>query len=147
MDEDLASRMLEVMWTLTVNDISYDTMNRIARRIHRLPPRERGTAVRVAEIITDELGAEKARDYVGKALANGLISHREHEEMRAAIALALPREKVPAPVVPLGRELIETQQRVQREFDTLSETARQTLQSPMRSLDEDVRRLRRAWGL
>jgi len=122
-------------------------MSRIARRIHRLTGPERAAPKRVADILAEELGPQKALQYVDKALAAGMIKAREYEQ-RAALILPMPRKEIPPPLVPrMAAELLEGQRRVREDFRKLSGTSQQALRKPFQVLDEDVKRIRKAWGL
>ena len=146
--QELAADMIEALVTQTINDITYRQMSRIARRIHRLTGLERAAAKRVADILAEELGPQKALQYVDKAFAAGMIKAREYEQMRSALILPMPRKEIPPPLVPrMASELLEGQRRVREDFRKLSGTSQQALRKPFQVLDEDVKRIRKAWGL
>ena len=147
-DQELAADMIEALVTQTINDITYKQMSRIARRIHRLTGLERAAPKRVADILAEELSPQKALQYVDKAFAAGMIKAREYEQMRAALILPLPRKEIPPPLVPrMASELLEGQRRLREDFRKLSGTSQQALRKPFEVLDEDVKRIRKAWGL
>jgi len=147
-DQELAADMIEALVTQTINDITYEQMSRIARRIHRLTGLERAAPKRVADILAEELGPQKALQYVDKALASGMIKAREYEQMRAALILPMPRKGIPPPLVPrMASELLEGQRRIREDFRKLSGASQQALRKPFQVLDEDVKRIRKAWGL
>jgi len=146
--ETLSAKMLKALVGRTINDISYEEMNRIIRRIQRMPQRERDAPKRVADVLAEEIGEKKALTYVDKALAAGMITARDYEQMRAALIFPIPRAEVPAPTVARGAaELIETQRRVREDFKRLSGASQEALRKPLEALDKDVKRLRKAWGL
>jgi len=133
---------------LTIDDITYEQMSRIARRIHRLSGPERNVPKRVADILAEELSPQKALQYVDKAFAAGMIKAREYEQMRAALILPMPRKEIPPPLVPrMASELLEGQRRLREDFRKLSGTSQQALRKPFQVLDEDVKRIRKAWRL
>lgn len=145
---ELATRMIDVLVTRTIDDITRDEMNRIVRTLSRMPTRERGVPKRVADVLAAEIGPQRALVYMDKAFAAGSIKSREYNEMRAALILPLPRKEIPPPVVAqMSRELLETQQRLREEFRRLTGAGRQGLEKPFRDLDEDVKRIRKSWGL
>lgn len=147
-EDTIAARMLKALVTRTINDISYETMGRIVRRLQRMSIGERGSEKRVAEALSEELGREKALEYVEKALAGGMITARQYEPLRAHLIFGLPREEIPIPWAGRGRkELLETQKRLQRDFTALGQGSREAFEAPMKALNKDVQRLRRAWGL
>ena len=147
-EQTLAAQLLKVLVTRSINDITHEQMSRIARRIHRLTGPERDVPKRVADILAEELGPQKALQYIDKALAAGMIKAREYEQMRAALLLPLPRKEIPPPVVPrMASELLEGQRRVREDFRKLSGAGQQALQKPFQVLDEDVKRIRKSWGL
>ncbi|KKL46597.1 hypothetical protein LCGC14_2343940, partial [marine sediment metagenome] len=94
------------------------------------------------------LGAQKALEYLDKSLAAGLINKRDFEAMRASLILPLPREEIPRPVVArMSAELLETQTRLRGEVRRLRQTGSTAFKTPFKALDDDVKRLRRAWGV
>jgi len=147
-DQELAADMIQALASLTIDDITYVQMSRIARRIHRLSGPERNVPKRVADILAEELGPRKALGYIDKALAAGMIKAREYDEMRAALLLPMPRKEIPPPLVPrMASELLEGQRRIREDFRKLPGMSQQTLRKPFQVLDEDVKRIRKAWGL
>jgi len=146
--ETLSAQMIKTLETKTINDITYEEMNRIIHRIQGMPQRERDAPKRVADVLAEEIGIKKALQYVDKALAAGMITARDYEQMRAALILPLPRAEIPAPTV--AREaagLLETHVRMRQDFRRLSGAGREALRKPMEALDQDVKRIRKAWGL
>jgi len=147
-DQELAADIIQALASLTIDDITYEQMSRIARRIHRLSGPERNVPKRVADILAEELSPQKALQYVDKAFAAGMIKAREYEQMRVALVLPMPRKEIPPPLVPrMASELLEGQRRVREDFRKLSGTSQQALRKPFQVLDEDVKRIRKAWGL
>ena len=147
-DQELAADIIQALASLTIDDITYEQMSRIARRIHRLSGPERNVPKRVADILAEELSPQKALQYVDKAFAAGMIKAREYEQMRAALILPMPRKEIPPPLVPrMASELLEGQRRVREDFRKLPGTSQQALRKPFQVLDEDVKRIRKAWGL
>ena len=147
-DQELAADMIEALASLPIDDITYEQMSRIARRIHRLSGPERNVPKRVADILAEELSPQKALQYVDKAFAAGMIKAREYDKMRAALILPLPRKEIPPPLVPrMASELLEGQRRIREDFRKLSGTSQQALRKPFQVLDEDVKRIRKAWRL
>jgi len=146
-EDTIASQMLKGLVTGSINDITYEQMNRIVRALQRMSRGERDAPKLVAAVLTEELGPQKALGYLDKSLAAGLIKKRDYEAMRAALILPLPREEIPRPAVAkAAAELVETQTRMRGEVRRLRRTGSQALERPFRALDEDVKRLRRAWG-
>jgi len=132
----------------TIDDISYEQMSRIVRRLNRMSREDRGASKRVAEVLLDELGANKALVYVEKAFANGAIQSREYYALRGFIVLPKPREVTVAPTAGIAsQQLIEGEKKLQQQFGQLTEAGKEALGTPFRMLDKDVKRLRRAWGL
>ena len=147
-DDSLATRVLKTLVNRTINDITYDQMNRIVRRLSRMPERERGIPRRVADVLSDELGAQKALVYIDKALAAGQIKVREYDEMRAALLLPLPRREIPAPVIrKMAAEVVQGQERLREDFRKLTGMGQDAFRKPFKKVDEDVQRIKKAWGL
>ena len=147
-EDVIGDRVITTLLTRTINDITVDQMNRIVRRLSRMPRAERGIPKRVADVIADELGPQKALQYVDKALAAGQISAREYDEMRAALLLPMPRAEIPAPTIRrMAGELLQTQQRMREDFKKLTGQGQQAFRKPLQAIDEDVKRIRKAWGL
>ena len=94
-EDTVGTRILKTLVTGSINDITYEQMNRIVRRLSRMPVRERGIPMRVADVLADELGPQKALQYLDKALAAGQMKAREYDEMRAALLLPMPRKEIP----------------------------------------------------
>ena len=147
-EDTVGVRILKTLVTRTINDVTMDQMNRIVRRLNRMPRTDRGIPRRVAEVLADELGSQKAVQYLDKALAAGQIKAREYDEMRATILLLVPRTEVPTPAVRrMAAELLEGQRRVREDFSRLTGPSREAFRKPFEAVDEDVKRLRKAWGL
>lgn len=66
-EDTVGARILKTLVTRTINDITYEQMNRVARRLSRMPTRERGVPKRVADVLADEIGPQKALQYIDKA--------------------------------------------------------------------------------
>jgi len=145
--ETLSAQMIKTLETRTIDDITYVEMNRIIRRIQQMPQRERDAPKRVADVLAEEIGEKKALTYVDKALAAGMISARDYEQMRAALIFPLPRAEIPPPTVAReAGELLETQRRIRQDFRRLSGVGQEAFRKPFEALDKDVKRLRKAWG-
>jgi len=146
--DPLGERVTSTLLTKTINDISADQMNRIVRRLSRMPQAQRGIPKRVADVITEELGAQKAIQYIDKALAAGQITAREYDEMRAAIILEAPRREIPPPLVrQMSREILQTQEKLREDFRKLTGQGQEAFRKPFQAVDQDVKRIRKAWGL
>ena len=52
-EDTVGARVIKTLVTRTINDITMDQMNRIVRRLSRMPRAERGIAVRVADVIAE----------------------------------------------------------------------------------------------
>ena len=127
--------------------ITSEQMNRIVRAVQRLAANVRDAPLQVADVLTEELGPQRALSYLDRALAGGLIRRRDFETMRSVVLEQLPREEVPAPTVAkAASELLETQTRMRQEIRRLRQTGSRAFEKPFRDLDADVKRLRRAWG-
>jgi hypothetical protein len=146
--QSIGTSILKTLVEHTIDDITYEQMNRIVRRLSRMPESDRHSPVRVGQVIADELGEEKALQYVEKALANGMIKRSEYEPLRAAIILRMPREKIPRPWAAAGAsELLAGQRKLQQDLAKVRELGVKSLQKPMETLNKDIERMRRAWGL
>lgn len=147
-EDTVGVRILKTLIGKTINDITADQMNRIIRRLSRMTTSERGIPKRVAEVIADELGTQKAIQYFDKALAAGQITVREYDEMRATLLLLVPRTEVPTPAVRrMAAELVEGQRKVREDFNRLTGASREAFRKPFEAVDKDVKRLRKSWGL
>ncbi len=147
-EDTVGARILKILVTRTINDITMEQMNRIVRRLSRMPRRERGVPKRVADILADEVGAQKAITYIDKALAAGQIKAREYDEMRAALLLPMPRQEIPIPVIRrMAADLLKGQSTVREDFRNLTSAGQEALSKPFRAVDEDVKRIKKAWGL
>lgn len=147
-EDTVAANIIKVLVTKTINDITYEQMSRIARRLGRMETRERGVPKRVADVLADELGPQKALQYIDKALAAGNIKAREYDEMRAALLLPLPRTEIPAPAIRrMATELVKGQERIREDFRKLTGMGQQAFRKPFQTVDEDVKKMRKALGL
>lgn len=147
-DDTLGTRVLKTLVTKTINDITYEQMSRIVRRLGRMPRTERGIPKRVADVLADELGPQKALQYIDKALAAGQIKAREYDEMRAALLLPLPRTEIPAPAIrKMAAELVQGQEKLREDFRKLTGMGQEAFRKPFEKVDEDVKRLKKAWGI
>jgi len=146
--DPVGERVVTSLLTRTINDITRDQMNRIIRRLSRMPPAERGIPKRVAEVICEELGAQKAIQYIDKALAAGQITVREYDEMRATVLFLAPSREIPPPLVrQMTNEILETQRRIREDFKKLTGEGQQAFRRPFKAVDEDLKRIRKSWGL
>jgi len=147
-DDTLGTRVLKTLVSKTINDITHEQMSRIVRRLGRMPQTERGIPKRVADLLADELGPQKALVYIDKALAAGTIKAREYDEMRAALLLPMARMEIPAPAVrKMAAELMQGHERVREDFRKLTGAGQEAFKKPFKAVDEDVKRLKKAWGL
>ncbi|MBA7671315.1 hypothetical protein ES703_79471 [subsurface metagenome] len=147
-EDTVGARILKTLVTRTINDITMDQMNRIVRRLNRMPRTERGIPKRVADVLADEIGPHKALQYIDKALAAGQITVREYDEMRAALLLPMPRAEIPAPTIRrMAAELVHGQQRLKEDFNKLTGQGQVAFRKPLEAVDQDVKRLRKALGL
>jgi len=147
-EQTLGTQILKGLITKSINDISYEQMNRIVRALQRMSRGERDAPKRVADVLTEELGSEKALEYLDKSLAAGLIKAKDYNQMRSVLILPLPREEIPRPIVArAAAELVETQTRLRQDMGRLAGAGRQALEKPFQALDSDVRKIRKAWGL
>lgn len=145
---ELASRFMQALTSGSLNDISYEEMNRIVRRLKKMPASERMVGVKVGKVLVEELGVKKANSYVEKALADGLISTKEYDELKAAVTLHVPREKLPPSWAGRGqKDLVQAQQKIRSDVSQLTSTGKKVIEAPLRALDKDVERLRKAWGM
>lgn len=145
--ESLAKGMLKALVIGTINDITHTQMNRIITTLQRLSGGERQAPVKVARILADEIGASKATTYVEKAHSEGLIPRRQYDEMRAALVLYSPREKLPAPWEEQRRALVQGQRQLRTSLQELGEVGREVVKAPFTALEKDVQRLKKVWGL
>lgn len=147
-EENIGTSILKTLVEYTIDDISYEQMSRIVHRLNRMPRSDRNIPKRVADVLYEELGAAKSLQYVEKAFANGLIKAQEYWELRASLLLPKPREELPPPLAgTLSRQLIEGQRRLQQDFNKLNEAGKQALATPLQTLNKDIAKLRRVWGL
>ncbi len=147
-EDTVGVRVLKTLINKTINDITMDQMNRIVRRLNRMPRTERGIPKRVADVLADELGPQKAIQYLDKALAAGQIKMREYDEMRAALIFPIPRAEIPYPTVRrMAAELLQGQQRLKEDFNKLTGQGQAAFRKPFEAVDQDVKRLKKAMGL
>ena len=147
-DDTLDTRVLKTLVSRTINDITYEQMGRIVRRLGGMPKTDRGIPRRVADVLADELGPQKAIVYIDKALAAGQIKAREYDEMRAALLLPMPRTEIPAPNIRrMVNELMQGQERVREDFRKLTGVGQEAFKRPFKAVDEDVKKLKKAWGI
>lgn len=147
-EDTVGTRVLKTLVTRTINDITYEQMSRIVRRLGRMPKTDRGIPKRVADVLADELGPQKAIQYIDKALAAGQIKAREYDEMRAALLLPMPRQEIPAPNIRrMVNELMQGQERVREDFHKLTGMGHEAFRKPFEKVDEDVKKLKKAWGI
>ena len=147
-EDTVGASIIKTLVSGTINDITMDQMNRIVRRLSRMARSERGVPKRVADVLADEIGTQKALVYIDKALAAGQLKAREYDEMRAALLLPMPRKEVPDPAIRrMVNELMQGQDRVRENFRRLTGSGQQAFQKPFKAVDEDVKRIRKAWGL
>ena len=147
-DDTLATRVLKTLVSRTINDITYEQMSRIVRRLSRMPKTDRGIPRRVADVLADEIGPQKALVYIDKALAAGQIQAREYDEMRAALLLPMPRREIPAPTIrKMAAELVEGQQKLREDFRKLTGMGQEAFRKPFEKVDEDVKKIKKAWGI
>ncbi len=150
-EQTIGTQLLKTLVEHTIDDITYDQMNKIVYRLSRMSVSERHAPRRLADVLLEELGAEKSVKYIEKAFAMGSISASDYYALRGFITLPLPRAEIarlPRPSAGIGsQQLIEGQKKLQQEFGKLSEAGKEALQAPFEALNKDVQRLRRAWGL
>jgi len=147
-DDMLGTRVLRTLVTRTINDITYEQMSRIVRRLARMRKIDRGIPMRVADVLADELGPQKALQYCDKALAAGQIKLKEYDEMRTALLLPMPREEIPYPTVrKMATELVQGQERVREDFKKLTGAGQDMFRKPFSAVDEDVKRLKKSLGI
>jgi len=109
---------------------------------------DRGAPKRVAEVLYEEIGAEKSIQYVEKAFANGMIKANEYYALRTFLTFPMPRKEIPVPWAGRGsQELLAGQKRLQQDLGKIRDLGLKSLEKPMEALNKDVERLRRAWGI
>jgi hypothetical protein len=147
-EETVGALIIKALVSHTLDDISMDQMNRIVNRLSQMSRPDRDAPVRVALVIADEIGEEKALRYIEQALANGLITKADYEQMRATIVLRMPRTEVPAPWAAAGiKDLLEGQKGIQSDLARLRKTGEKSLVKALEKLNEDIERIKRAWGI
>lgn len=146
LSRDIGSRFIQALTSGSINDITYEQMNRIIRRLKTMTTGTR-TGVKVGRVIVEELGVQKANEYIEKALAQGLLSNKEYEEMKATVLFQVPREQLPSSWAGRGRqELLAGQKKIQKDVAQLTEQGRKAIEAPLRAFNKDVERLKKAWG-
>jgi hypothetical protein len=147
-EQTVGAEIVKTLVGHTIDDITYEQMSRIAHRLNRMSREDRNVPVRVGEVIADELGDQKALQYIEKALANGSIKRRDYEAMRAAIILRMPRTEIPAPWAgSAAQQLLEGQKLLQKDLGKLRQLGLSSLEKAGSKLNQDVERIRRSWGL
>ena len=147
-EDTVGARLIKTLATKTLNDITYETMSRIVRRLGRMSKTDRGIPKRVADVLADEIGPQKALQYLDKALAAGHIKAKEYDEMRSALLLPMPRAEIPAPTVRrMAKELAEGQQRLKEDFNKLTGQGQAAFRKPFEAVEKDVKKMRKALGL
>lgn len=147
-EETVGAHILKTLVGHTIDDITYEQMSRIAHRLNRMSREDRNAPIRVGQVIADELGEQKALQYIEKALANGSIKRKDYEAMRAAILLRMPRSEIPAPWAgAAAQELLAGQKVLQKDLAKLRSLGLSSLEKAGSQLNKDVERLRRSWGL
>lgn len=147
-DDSLAAGFIKALANHTINDISYEQMSRIAHRLAGMPARDRAAPKRVADVLINELGPEKALSYVEKAYANGNIKQKDYFEMRTYIILPMPRSEIPPTLAGINtKQLLYGQKKIQQEFGALTDAGKELLRKPFDDLNKDVTRIKRAWGV
>ena len=144
----VGATMLKLLVTKTINDISYEQMSRIVHRLRDMSREDRNVPPRVAQVLHEELGFEKALKYIEKGLASGAISARDYYQMRGAITLLAPKRKLPEPWAGAGsRELLAKQKELRKGYRGLPPAAREAIKGPFGKVDAEIEKLRKAWGL
>lgn len=150
-ENTIGAQLLKTLVDHSVDDISYEQMSRIARRLGRMSTQDRGATKRVAGVLLDELGPEKALNYIEKTFAAGRIKANDYYALRGFIVLPLPRKEVtalPAPWAGAGsQQLIQGQKRLQEDLGKIRDLGLTALEKPASDLNKDIQALRRVWGL
>lgn len=132
----------------SIDNITQDQMNRIVRRLSGMSHADRMAPQRVGMVLRDELGEQKALQYVDKAIANGLVKARDYEALRAGILFTVPEKERPINVLgPAARELVHQQHKLQQDLGRIRAMGDKTLEKTAGKLNQDVEKLRRSWGL
>ncbi len=147
-EQTLGVQFIKALTEHTINDITLDQMNRIVRRLNRMSQSDRDAPKRVAEVLYDELGADKALQYIERAFANGTIPATKYYALRGFIVFPKPREVTVRPAAGIGsQQLIAGQKRIQQDLAKVRELGIEAVETPMRNLNKDIARLRRSWGI
>lgn len=147
-DDSLAAGFIKALANHTINDISYEQMSRIAHRLAGMPARDRAAPRRVADVLINELGPEKALSYVEKAFQAGNITQKAYFEMRTYLILPMPRQEIPQPLGGIASmQLLSGQKRLQQDFGQLNNMGKELLRKPFDDVNKDIQRIRRAWGV
>lgn len=147
-EQNIGTQLLKTLVEHTINDITYEQMNRIVRRLQRMSQSDRNAPQRVAEVLYEELGADKSLQYVEKAFANGMIKATEYYKLRAVLIFTKPREVTVPPAAGIAsQQLLAGQKRLQQDLGKIRDLGLKSLAKPMEALNKDVERLRRAWGI
>jgi len=147
-ENTVGARVIKTLATKTINDITYEQMSRIVRRLGRMSKTDRGIPKRVADVLADEIGPQKALQYIDKALAAGQIMAKEYDEMRAALLLPMPRAEIPAPTIRrMAADLAQGQERLRQDFRKLTGQGQAAFRKPFEAVDKDVKKMRKALGL
>ena len=147
-EHNVGTQLLKTLVSHTIDDISYGQMSRIAARLNNMSRQDRGAPKRVAGVLFEELGAEKAIQYVEKAFANGLIQANEYYALRGHLTFPMSREQIPIPWAGVGsQQLIAGQKKLQQDLGKVRDLGVKALEKPMEDLNKDITRLRRSWGI
>lgn len=147
-EQNIGTQILKTLVEYTIDDITYEQMSRIVRRLNRMSRQDRGAPKRVAEVLYEELGADKSLQYVEKAFANGMIKANEYYQLRTFLVFPKPREvTVPPAAAVASRQLLEGQKRLQQDLGKIRDLGLKSLEKPMEALNKDITRLRKSWGI
>jgi len=147
-EQNIGTQILKTLVEHTINDITYEQMSRIVRRLQRMSREDRNAPQRVAEVLYEELGADKSLQYVEKAFANGMITATEYSKLRAILIFPKPRAVTVPPAAGIAsQQLLAGQKRLQQDLGKIRDLGLKSLEKPMENLNKDIQRLRRAWGL
>ena len=147
-EQNIGTQLLKTLVEHTIDDITYEQMSRIVHRLNRMSREDRGAPKRVAEVLYDELGVNKALQYVEKSFANGMIKRRDYDQIRTFLVFPKPRAVTVQPLAGMGsRQLLEGQKRLQQDLGKIRELGLKSLEKPIENLNKDIEKLRRAWGM